>query len=68
MRAKVREIKGDLFRWLESRDSDAGNVCITIALLEIALDRHMAVHDGEAFDLIEAAYRRALKRHRGLLQ
>ena len=66
--ARVAEIKGALMKWLETRESEADGVCITRALLELALDRHIAVHDGNGFDLIEAAYRRALKRSRGPLQ
>jgi hypothetical protein len=68
MAAKVAEIKGALLKWLEPRESEADGVCITNALLEIALDRHIAVHEADGFDLIEAAYRRALKRWRGTLQ
>ena len=68
MATKVAEIKGALMNWLEPRDSVADSVCITNALLELALDRHIAVHDANGFDLIESAYRRALKRSRGPLQ
>jgi len=68
MAAKVAEIQGALMTWLRPRDSEADNVCITNALLNTALDRHVAVHGADSFDLIEAAYRRALERHRGPLQ
>ena len=66
--ARVAEIKGAIMKWLGPRDSVADSVCITNALLEIALDRHIAVHEADGFDLIESAYRRALKRSRGPLQ
>jgi hypothetical protein len=66
--ARVAEIKGALMKWLEPSDSEADSVCITRALLELALDRHIEVHEANGFDLIEAAYRRALKRSRGPLQ
>ena len=66
--AREAEIKAALMNWLEPRDSVADSVCITNALLELALDRHIAVHDANGFDLIEFAYRRALKRWRGPLQ
>ncbi len=66
--AREAEIKAALMNWLEPRDSVADSVCITNALLELALDRHIAVHDANGFDLIESAYRRALKRWRGPLQ
>jgi hypothetical protein len=68
MAAKIAEIKGAFMRWLEPRDSEANGVCITKALLEIALDRHVAVHHADGFDLIEAAYRRAVQSWRGRLQ
>lgn len=68
MTAKIAEIKASIMTWLEPRDSEADHVCVTNALLEIALDRHVTVHEANGFDLIEAAYRRALERRRGKLQ
>jgi hypothetical protein len=66
--ARVAEIKAAILKWLEPRDNVADSVSVTIALLDIALDRHVEVHHGDGFDLIEAAYKRALKRWRGTLQ
>lgn len=66
--ARVADIKGSLINWLEPSDTIADSVCITNALLDVALDRHVEVHDANGFDLIEAAYQRALKRRRGPLQ
>ena len=66
--ARVAEIKGALMTWLEPSDTRADTVCITNALLDLALDRHAALHDANGFDLIESAYRRALKRSRRPLQ
>ena len=66
--ARVAEIKAAILKWLEPRDSVADSVSITRALLEIALDRHIEVHEANGFDLIESAYQRALKRSRGPLQ
>jgi hypothetical protein len=66
--ARVAEIKSAIIKWLEPRDSIADSVSITSALLEIALDRHVAIHEANGFDLIEGAYQRALKRSRGPLQ
>ena len=43
------------------RDNPAYSVCITRALHELALDRHVGVHDANGFYLIQAAYRRALE-------
>ena len=68
MAAEVAEIKGATLKWLEPRETLTNGVCITSALLEIALDRHIAVHGARGFDLIELAYRRALNRWRGTLQ
>lgn len=65
---RVAEIKGAILAWLKPHDSEADNVSITRALLEIALDRHVAVHHADGFDLIEAAYRRAVEKWRGTLQ
>ena len=66
--ARVVEIKSALMNWLAPSDTIADSVCITNALLELALDRHVEVHEANGFDLIELAYRRALKRSRGPLQ
>ena len=66
--AKEAEIKDALLKWLEPRDNVPDSVCVTSTLLDLALDRHVAVHDANGFDLIEAAYHRALKRSRGPLQ
>jgi hypothetical protein len=66
--AREAEIKGALMKWLEPRENVADSVCVTIALLDLALDRHVAIHDANGFDLIEAACQRALKRWRGRLQ
>jgi hypothetical protein len=68
MAAQVAAIKATLVKWLEPRDNEADGICLTNALLEIALDRHIALHEADGFDLIEAAYRRALKRRRATLQ
>jgi hypothetical protein len=63
--ARVAEIKGALINWLEPSDTIADSVYATNALLDVALDRHIEVHDANGFDLIEAAYQRALKRRQG---
>jgi hypothetical protein len=68
MAAKVAEIKDAILAWLNPRDSEVDSVCLTKALLDIALDRHVEVHEANGFDLIESAYRRALERRRGPLQ
>jgi len=65
MKARVAAIKSALVVWLEPRDNVADSVCITRALLQVALDRHVAVHHADGFELIESAYQRALERWRG---
>ena len=42
---RVAEIKSALMNWLEPSDTIADSVCITNALLDFALDRHVEVHD-----------------------
>ena len=63
--AREAEIKNEILLWLEPRDHPGDYVSVTRALFDIALDRHVKVHEADGFDLIEAAYRRALKRSRG---
>jgi hypothetical protein len=49
-----------IMKWLKPRDSAADSVCITRALLETALDRHIAAETG----LVVGALRRGrLPRH-----
>jgi hypothetical protein len=62
------EMKAALMKWLEPRDIVAESVCVTTVLLDLALDRHVAVHEANGFELIEAAYQSALERWRGSLQ
>jgi hypothetical protein len=66
--AREAEIKAALMNWLEPRDNVADSVCITRMPLDVVLDRHVEIHEANGFDLIEAAYQRALKRWRGPLQ
>lgn len=66
--AKVAEIKHDLAQRLDETLSPSDPA--EIALLELALDRYLAIHDdlADAFDLIQAAFRRVVRKHRGPLQ
>ena len=41
MAAQVAEIKDTLKRWIKPHDNPASSVCITRALLDLALDRHV---------------------------
>jgi hypothetical protein len=67
--ARVDEIKRDLAQWLAKITTAADTSPATLALVETAFDRHLAVHDeAAAAELIESVFRRAVQRHRGTLQ
>jgi hypothetical protein len=67
--ARVDEIKRELAQWLAQTTMPADTAPATLALLETAFDRHLAVHDeADAAELIESVFRRAVQRHRGTLQ
>jgi hypothetical protein len=65
---RIDQLKRQLSCWIGQNDSPDDEVPLTNALLEIALDRHVAVHHADGFDLIEAAYRRAVDKWRGSSQ
>jgi hypothetical protein len=67
--ARVAEIKCGLGEWLDETTSSADHVEASRALLELALDRYLDLHDEEdAHDLMERTFRRAVRRRRGPLQ
>jgi hypothetical protein len=68
--ARAAEIKRGLVQWLDETASPADNTPVSIALLELAFDRYLAIHDdpADAFDLIQAVFRRAVRKRRGPLQ
>jgi hypothetical protein len=69
MQARVAEIKRGLARWLDQNTSHADHVEASTALLKLAFDRHLDLHDEEdARDLMERAFRRVVQRRRGPLQ
>jgi hypothetical protein len=69
MDAKVAEIKRDLAQWLDQIEHPADTVPTSIALLETAFDRYLALHDEtHARDLITKAFDRAVQKRRGALQ
>jgi hypothetical protein len=62
--ARVDEIKADLAAYIES-DTDVPNddAVVSIALLEVALDRYIDLHGApDARDLVESAFRRAVEK------
>jgi hypothetical protein len=65
----VAEIRRDLVQWLEETHASAESVPVSLALLETAFDRYLATYNPpDAFELIEAVFRRAVRKRRGLLQ
>jgi hypothetical protein len=62
--ARVDEIKADLAAYIEL-DTDVlnDNVEVSIALLDMALDRYIDLHGAQdARDLVESAFRRAVEK------
>jgi hypothetical protein len=69
MQARVAEIKRGLGQWLDQNMSIADHVAASAALLDLAIDRYLDLHDEEdARDLIERSFHRAVQRRRGPLQ
>ena len=67
--ARVVAIKRDLVQWLAQNTSFADHGEASKALLELAFERYLDIHDEEdARDFIERAFRRAVQRRRGPLQ
>jgi hypothetical protein len=67
--ARVDEIRRDLAQWLAENTTPADNAPATIALLETAFARYLAIHDeGDVAKLIDSVARRAVLRHRGTIQ
>jgi hypothetical protein len=64
IRARVDEIKADIAAYIE-RDTDAVNdgAEVSIALLEMAIDRYIDLHgERDARHLIESSFRRAVEK------
>jgi hypothetical protein len=69
MQARVAEIKRGLGQWLDQNTSLADNVEASKALLELAIERYLDIHDEEdARDIMERTFRREVQRRRGPLQ
>jgi hypothetical protein len=69
MQARVAAIKRGLVQWLDENTSSADHVEASKALLELAIERYLDLHDEEdTRDFIERAYRRAVRKRRGPLQ
>lgn len=68
--ARVGEIKRDLAQWLDETTSSADYSPVSIALLEVAFERHLAIDDNavDVSDLIQAVFRRVVRNRNGSLQ
>jgi hypothetical protein len=67
--ARRDEFKRGLTRFLERRTSPGDYTEVSCALLEMACERHLDLHDEEdALDLIQRAFRRVVQKRRGPLQ
>jgi hypothetical protein len=66
--AEIAETRAELDRWLEGIPDTRG-VSTMNALLDAALDRHIELlGESDAFEFIEAAFRRAAKKAKPTLQ
>jgi hypothetical protein len=66
---RVDEIKTNLAQWLDESTTPADHAAASVALLETAFDHYLDTHDeSAAFELIDAAFRRAVQRRRGTPQ
>jgi Ion channel len=69
LEARVAEIKHDLKQWLDHAHDPADGAAISLALLETAFERYLDNFQApEAFEMIEAVFRRAVRRRRDTLQ
>jgi hypothetical protein len=67
--AKVVEIKCNLKQWLDHVHEPADETPISLALLETAFERYLDnFQTPEAFEMIEAIFRRAVRRRRSIRQ
>jgi hypothetical protein len=62
-------IRVGLTAWLDSDTYGADGVAVSLALMGTAIDKYLVVSDEDyAFDLMQLAFHRAVKRRRGPLQ
>jgi hypothetical protein len=68
--ARVAEIKRDLAQWLDQTATPADYTPVSIALLELAFERYLAIDDNAAdvSDLVQAIFRRVVRKRKGCLQ
>jgi hypothetical protein len=67
--ARRDEFKRGLARFLDQRTHPGDYTQVSCALLEMACERYLEIHDEEdALDLIQRAFRRIVQKRRGPLQ
>jgi hypothetical protein len=67
--ARVVAIKRGLLQWLDQNTSLADHGEASKALLELAIERYLDIHDEEdTRDFIDRAFRREVQKRRGPLQ
>jgi hypothetical protein len=67
---RVAGIKRDLAHWMDETTSLADYTPVSIALLELAFERYLAMDDNAAdvSDLIQAVFRRVVRKRNGSFQ
>jgi hypothetical protein len=68
--ARVADIKRDLAQWIDETTSSAEHTPVSIALLETAIDRYLAIYENAAnvSGSIQAVLRRVVRKRAGSLQ
>jgi hypothetical protein len=67
--AHTDAVKRQLAQWIEKTTHPADYVSVSMALLELGIERRLGLHDEEdARDLTEQTFRRVVQRRRGPLQ
>jgi hypothetical protein len=68
--ARILEIKLALAQWAEANQQPGNSGAITVAMLELGIERHLDHFPEEksATDLVQGVLRKVLRRRRGPLQ
>jgi hypothetical protein len=68
--AKIQITKGEIARWAEDNARPGNGGTITLALLELGIERHLDLFpdEKEATDLVEGVLKKVLRRRRGPMQ
>jgi hypothetical protein len=68
--AKIQAIKSEIAQWAEANTQPGNGGTITLALLELGIERHLELFPDEksATELVQGVLRKVLRRRRGPLQ